>query len=88
MSSDETLSVPLPLELRDRLDALAASMDRPRGELVKEAIDQYLTYHGWKRDRIREGVEAADGGDLHAHDRLFSELRDRYTAKTATNKPG
>lgn len=85
---NETLSVLLSSDLRDRLDALAASSNRPRTELVTEAIDHYLAYQAWKLDRVREGIEAADRGDLHAHDQLFAELQDRYSASTAEKKPG
>jgi predicted transcriptional regulator len=87
MSEKEAFSVRIPAETRERLDALAHSMDRPRSYLVKEAIDQYLAYHAWKLDRVRAGIEAADRGEFHSHDALFMELRTRYTAKKSPKKP-
>jgi predicted transcriptional regulator len=81
LSDKDTFSVRIPPEARERLDALAATMDRPRSYLVKEAIDQYLAYHAWKIDRVREGIQAADRGELHSHDVLFRELRTRYAPK-------
>lgn len=89
MAERDTFSVRISPESRERLDALAASMDRPRSYLVNEAIDQYLAYHSWKADRVREGLEAADRGDLVEHDELFASLRDRYrrARPASTKKP-
>lgn len=81
MSARDTFSVRLDPEKRERLDRLAAAMDRPRSYLVNQAIDQFLEYHAWKLDRVEEGRAAADRGDLRPHEDLFRGLRDRYRQK-------
>jgi predicted transcriptional regulator len=45
----------LPAELANKLDGLADRLDRPRGWLVKEAIEAYV---GLAEERRRETLEA------------------------------
>jgi len=35
-------------------------------------------YHTWKHERVKEGLRAAERGDLVDHDELFPQLRHRY----------
>lgn len=81
MAQKDTFSVRLDPDKRERLDRLAAAMDRPRSYLVSQAIDQLLDYHAWKLEQVEEGRGAADRGELVAHDDLFGALRARYRAK-------
>ena len=45
----------LPAELANKLDGLADRLDRPRGWLVKEAVEAYV---GLAEERRRETLEA------------------------------
>jgi predicted transcriptional regulator len=45
----------LPQELAEKLDGLAGRMDRPRGWLVKEAVEAYI---GLVEERRRETLAA------------------------------
>jgi predicted transcriptional regulator len=45
----------LPVELAKQLDGLAGRLDRPRGWVVKEAIEAYV---GLAEERQRETLEA------------------------------
>ena len=45
----------LPAELAEKLDGLADRLDRPRGWLVKEAVEAYV---GLAEERRRETLEA------------------------------
>lgn len=81
MAEKDTFSVRLDPEKRRQLDSLAARLERSRSYLVGQAIDQYLDYHAWKLERVAEGVDAADRGELIAHDDLFAGLRRRSRAK-------
>lgn len=47
----------LPVELAKQLDGLADRLDRPRGWLVKEAIEAYV---GLAEERQRETLAALD----------------------------
>ncbi len=78
MPEKDTFSVRLEPDKREKLDSLAASMDRPRSYLVAQAIDQFLDYHEWKLEQVEEGRAAADRGELVSHEELFDDLRSRY----------
>jgi len=81
LAKKDTFSVRLDPDKRARLDDLAARMDRPRSDLVTQAIDQFLDYHAWKVERVSEGMAAAGRGETVSHDLLFDHLRDRYRTK-------
>ena len=60
----------LPAELAKKLDGLAGHLDRPRGWLVKEAIEAYV---GLAEDRRRETLEAlreVAAGQVVEHDEV------------------
>ncbi len=57
----------LPAELARKLDGLAVQLDRPRGWLVKEAVEAYV---GLAEERQRETLEAlreVSAGRVVAH---------------------
>ena len=78
MPEKDTFSVRLEPDKREKLDSLAASMDRPRSYLIAQAIDQFLDYHAWKLEQVEAGRDAADRGELVSHEELFDDLRRRY----------
>ncbi len=61
------------------LDELAASDDRDRSYIIKQAIDQYLAYHQWRIEEIKKAIAEADAG-LFASDEevaaTFAKFRD------------
>jgi predicted transcriptional regulator len=58
----ETISFRLDTGKKEKLDAIAATVDRDRSYLLNEAIDAYLEVHQWQIEHIREGVRQADAG--------------------------
>jgi predicted transcriptional regulator len=57
----------LPQELAEKLDGLANQLDRPRGWLVKEAVEAYV---GLAEERRRETLAAlaeVDSGQFVEH---------------------
>ena len=54
----------LPKELAEKLDGLADQLDRPRGWLVKEAVEAYV---GLAEERRRETLEEVDSGRVVEH---------------------
>lgn len=60
----ETISFRLETDKKEKLDAIAASLDRDRSYLLNEAIDAYLEVHQWQIEHIREGVRQADAGEF------------------------
>lgn len=60
----------LPVELVEKLDQLADRLDRSRGWIVKEAVDDWIEREA-ERDRLtREALESADAGRLIDHRRV------------------
>ena len=60
----ETISFRLETDKKEKLDAIAASLDRDRSYLLNEAIDAYLEVHQWQIKHIREGIRQADAGEF------------------------
>ena len=60
----ETISFRLETDKKEKLDAIAASLDRDRSYLLNEAIDAYLEVHQWQIQHIREGIRQADAGEF------------------------
>jgi predicted transcriptional regulator len=58
----ETISFRLETEKKNKLDAIAATVDRDRSYLLNEAIDAYIEVHQWQIEHIREGIRQADAG--------------------------
>jgi RHH-type rel operon transcriptional repressor/antitoxin RelB len=58
----ETISFRLETDKKEKLDTIAASLDRDRSYLLNEAIDAYLEVHQWQIQHIREGIRQADAG--------------------------
>ena len=60
----------LPKDLAEKLDDLAETLDRPRGWLVKEAVEAYV---GLAEERRRETVAAlaeVDAGQVVEHEEV------------------
>ncbi|MBZ5526108.1 MAG: ribbon-helix-helix domain-containing protein, partial [Acidobacteriia bacterium] len=54
----------LPLDLAEKVDALAERLERPRGWIVKQALRAWVAEEE-ERDRLtREGLAAVDAGDF------------------------
>ena len=60
----ETLNVRVDAQIREALDAVAASLDRDRSYVVNEAITAYLDVHQWQVQHIRHGLAEADAGQF------------------------
>jgi predicted transcriptional regulator len=82
-------SVRLSDELAVRLDALAASVDRPRAWLIEQAIARYVEEEAWQVAAVTEAlVEYQDGGaTLHDHDDVMGRLEARIRATAGDADP-
>jgi len=58
--STRVVTAHLPKELAEKLDGLAGQLDRPRGWLVKEAVEAYV---GLAEERRRETLAALEEVD-------------------------
>ena len=58
----------LPADLAEKLDGLADLLERPRGWLVKEAVEAYLTLAEERRRETQAALREVDRGETVAHD--------------------
>ncbi|MGH8762445.1 MAG: CopG family ribbon-helix-helix protein [Nitrosospira sp.] len=52
----------LPLPLAEKVDAIAAQMDRTRGWIMKEALADWIEWEEEKHRRTLEGLAEVDAG--------------------------
>jgi len=57
----------LPTELAKKLDGLAEQLDRPRGWVVKEAVEAYLDLAEERRRETIAALEEVDAGRVVEH---------------------
>lgn len=62
--STASLTLELPLSLKERLERLATSLKRSDEALAVEALDAYLAREEEFAAKIRKGIEAAERGDF------------------------
>jgi predicted transcriptional regulator len=71
----------LPGELAERLDALAEDLERPRGWLVKEAIQAYLDVEDERRRETIAALKEVDAGALVEHGEVEAWVRGLRSAR-------
>lgn len=82
MSKTTVITTRLDPELLDKLDALAARMDRSRAWVAAKAVERYVQEELEYRDFIQAGIDAADRGDLVSQEEMeaWFEARHRQAA--------
>lgn len=75
MKRNATLSFRLEEEKAEALDRLAESTDRPRSWHLQQAVDNYLEWHRWKIEHIKQGLADLDRGDTISHEEVTGWLR-------------
>ena len=84
--NDSQVSVRLPNDLKDRIEAYAELTRRSKSYVTVSALTEYL---GWRLPRIEDlklAVAAADRGEFAIEDELAAALAGRPLAKKATVK--
>ncbi len=79
----KTTSVRLEEDLANKLDALAASMDRPKAWLIEQAIKSYVDEQAWQVQAIREAMEEYRSGKAESvpHEEVKERLEAKIRAK-------
>lgn len=62
--SIQTITFRLDAQMKKALDAIAASIDRDRSYVLKQAVSNYLEIHRWQVAHIKEGLRQAEAGDF------------------------
>lgn len=60
MSQSETVTVRLPVEVKQKLEALSASTNRSKSWLAAQAISAYVEEQAWQIQQIEDAIEIAD----------------------------
>jgi predicted transcriptional regulator len=82
------ISVRLPAELVERLDKVAAIMERPRSWVILDAVREYLADEGQEVLDIQAGIEELDRGEGIPADEVLAELREMIAAAKAKDAAG
>ena len=67
-------SVTLSDDTKERLDAIARTYDRSRSWLITNAVKEFLEREEVHVRAVREGIAAAERGELVPHDEVMSEM--------------
>jgi predicted transcriptional regulator len=58
----EVMTVRIDPETKQALDTIAATLDRDRSYVVKEALADYVETHRWQIEHIQRGLREANAG--------------------------
>ena len=74
MSDSILISTRFSVELAERLASLAQTTHRSKSFLAAQAIEEFLNVLEWQVEAIKEGLAAADRGDLKSHAQAVAVL--------------
>jgi predicted transcriptional regulator len=72
------MEVNLTPDLQARLTRLAADRGSDADALVQEAVERFVAYDEWFLREAREGLAAADQGELIDHEDIGKLIDSRY----------
>ncbi|PIQ12682.1 MAG: CopG family transcriptional regulator [Hydrogenophilales bacterium CG_4_9_14_3_um_filter_59_35] len=64
------LTIRIPVEVKTRLDKLAAATHRSKSFLGGEAIKQYVDLEAWQITEIQQAIQEADANDFASDEEL------------------
>lgn len=62
----------------EKLNQIAASMDRNRNWVINEAISNYLELHAWRLERIQSGIADTDSGRSVTLDEVRARISKKH----------
>lgn len=74
MNDTILVSTRVSTELAERLAALAQTTHRSKSFLAAQAIEEFLNVQEWQVEAIKEGLAAAERGDLKSHEQAIAIL--------------
>jgi len=74
MSDTILVSTRVSTEVANRLAALAESTHRSKSFLAAQAIEEFLNVQEWHVEAIKEGIAAAERGDVKSHEQAIAIL--------------
>ena len=83
-----SISLRLPSNLLQKLDRIAAAVERPRSWVLLRAIRQYLADEGQEILDVQEGIEQLDRGEGVPFDQVIAELEETIAKAEAKRGTG
>lgn len=74
MRNASLLSVRVSQDLAERLEKLAKATDHSKSFLAAQAIEEFITLQEWQVEAIKEGIAAAERGEIVSHEEALAEL--------------
>jgi predicted transcriptional regulator len=68
------VSVRVPADVMERLDKVAAILERPRSWVILRAIRQYLADEGQEMLDVQESIEEAERGEVVPIEEVLAEM--------------
>jgi predicted transcriptional regulator len=78
----QSMTITLEPSLRQRLVELAQATQRDETTLIEEALSHFLDLQEWQRQRIEQGLAAADRGEFASDDDL-ARILGKYEPKSS-----
>jgi predicted transcriptional regulator len=79
------VSIRVPADVVERLDKVAAILERPRSWVILRAIRQYLADEGQEVLDVQEGIEELERGEGIPFDQVLAEM-DEIIAKAEAKR--
>jgi RHH-type transcriptional regulator, rel operon repressor / antitoxin RelB len=74
MKKPALLSIRVSQDLADRLEKLAQATERSKSYLAAQAIEEFVALQDWQVKAIKDGVAAAEQGELVSHEEALAAL--------------
>jgi len=68
------ITIRLDADLTERLDRLAAMLDRPLADIAAEAVAEYVAAEEAEIAKIKEGLAAAERGDFASDEEVAAVI--------------
>lgn len=82
MPQTTTMTVRIPIEVKDRLERLARHTDRTKAFIAGKAIEDYLDAQEWQIEAISQAAREADAKDaaFMSHDEVEGMVRKKLAS--------
>jgi predicted transcriptional regulator len=79
------ISVRLPAEIVEKLDKVAAIMERPRSWVILDAVREYLADEGQEALDIQAGIEEGERRETVPFEEVLAEMEEKIARAEAKN---
>ena len=87
MAETTTITVRIPVELREKLDRLAKAMERSRSYIAVEALDLFATHELQILDGLDEAMADVEAGRFFTTEQLSEEMERYFIEAGAEGQP-